>query len=227
MPNSIDWHRSDLVDARKACRICVESNPDEIVAGDAFDFDPNVFSYWSQWLGHLKPEILIVGQDFGDWDYFQRFRGRDDPASETNRHLYQLLVHIGFSPTLPPIPDSETPVFLTNAILCLKKPPMNSRLRTHWVRACATRHLRPLIRRLSPHIVVAMGGPAWAAVRIALELSNVPDGIGRAAGGSWLTREGYRVFAVGHCSGLGIRNRSWNHQLADWSRIGQARVRKA
>jgi uracil-DNA glycosylase len=212
----------ELTSARKSCRICLDRDPGKIHAGAFFDFDPDVISYWSQWLGHPSPQLLIVGQDFGDLDYFKKFRGLDDPHNKTNENLCELLWHAGLTPSKPPLADRITRIFLTNSILCLKEPPMNSPLRETWVRACAINHLRPLIERLRPPIVVAMGGPAWQATQFALEIKNAPKRICAAAGGTWTTRMGTRIFAVGHCSGLGVRNRPWQMQLEDWSRIGDA-----
>ena len=195
-------------------------HPGKIHSGAEFEFDPEVVSYWSQWLGHPTPKILVVGQDFGDKDYFEKFKGFDDPRSETNKNLYQLLIHIGLTPTKPPVCDRSTPVFLTNSVLCLKEPPMNAPLRDAWIRACATQHLRPLLDRLRPPIVIAMGRPAWLAVRVVFGIKEAPEMISAAAGGRWITQAGTQVFAVGHCSGLGIRNRPWQTQLDDWARVG-------
>jgi uracil-DNA glycosylase len=211
-----------LVESRKSCRICLDRDLGKIHAGASFDFDPPVISYWSQWLGHPKPQILIVGQDFGDVDYFKKFQGTDDPENETNDFLYELLKHIGLTPERPPKPDRHTRVFLTNSILCLKEPPMNSKPRDRWIRACAVAHLRPLADNVNPPIIVAMGGPAWLAVRIAFEIQETPERISNAAGGMWQTAAGIRVFAVGHCGRLGQGNRPWQKQLEDWTRIGSA-----
>jgi|ERR1022692_480062 uracil-DNA glycosylase len=213
---------SELIAARRSCRICPNRNPGKIHNGSSFNFDPNVVSYWSQWLGHAEPLILIVGQDFGDTDYFEEFRGADDPENDTNQFLYELLVHIGLTPAPPPTLDQRTRVFLTNSVLCLKEPPMNSQLRDPWVRSCAINHLRPLANKLKPPIIVAMGGPAWLAAQIAFEIENVPEKIKAAAGGMWPTKTGGQVFAVGHCGRLGQGNRPWHKQLDDWSRIGTA-----
>jgi uracil-DNA glycosylase len=212
----------ELVTARKSCRICLDRHPGKIHAGASFAFDPGVISYWSQWLGHPDPQILVVGQDFGDVDYFTKFKGADDPENETNDYLYELLVHAGLTPTKPPQVDRNTRVFLTNSVLCLKEPPMNSKLRDSWVRACAINHLQPLALKLKPPIIVAMGSPAWLAVQIAFDIETAPAKIGAAAGGMWQTKTGIRVFAVGHCSRLGQGNRPWHKQIEDWKRIGEA-----
>jgi hypothetical protein len=38
--------------------------------GSSFDFDPEAVSHWSQWLGHQRPRLLVVGWDFSGADYF-------------------------------------------------------------------------------------------------------------------------------------------------------------
>lgn len=201
----------------------MERNSGKIHSGASFDFDPYVVSYWSQWLGHPRPQILVIGQDFGDVGYFERNRGADEDGNDTNENLFKLLEHIGLKPRKPPQEDRETRVFLTNSILCLKEPPMNSKVRRPWVYSCAITHLRPLIQKLAPPVIVGMGGPGWLAARLALAIEDAPEKITVAAGGMWTTKTGIQVFAVGHCGPLGIANRSWRKQLEDWSRVGEAR----
>jgi uracil-DNA glycosylase len=211
-----------LVAARKACRICVERSPGKLRSCAEFDFDPDVVSHWEQWLGHRNPEILLVGQDFGNVGYFVRNRGRDEPNNKTNENLYKLLIEAGLNVTHPAERDLNTPVFLTNSILCVKEGAMNSPILASWVDTCTQRHLSPLIYRLKPSVVVGMGNHGWRAVRQIFALKEAPQHISRAAGHSWTSANQTRVFAVGHCGPLGIINRAWSQQLADWRRIGKA-----
>jgi uracil-DNA glycosylase len=213
---------SVLVAARKACRICVERNPGKIRSCAEFGFDPGVVSHWEAWLGHKKPKLLAVGQDFGNVGYFVRNCGRDDPNNKTNDNLRKLLTEAGFSVAHPSAFDGNTPVFLTNSILCVKEGPMDGALRSSWVDACADQHLRPLVRYLKPPVVVAMGSCGWRAVRRVFALDHAPERISQAAGLSWIWADGTRVFAVGHPGPQGLTNRPWPQQLADWRRIGEA-----
>ena len=215
-----DQH-SNLVRARKSCRICMSQDPGKICSGAEYDFDPDVVSHWSQWLGHPAPHLLIIGQDFGDRSYFERHRGTDDLNSQTNINLHCLLTLAGLSPGLPPEPDEQTKVYLTNSILCLKEPPMNRPISSRWIRNCAANHLRPLLEELKPTIVVAMGARGWEAARYALDLKDVPRAIGAAAGKHWPVQNGATVFAVGHCGPLGLVNRGWPLQRKDWEAIGE------
>jgi DNA polymerase len=211
-----------LVAARKDCRICVERSPGKIRSCGDFDFDPDVVSHWEPWLGHKRPKLLAVGQDFGNIDYFVRNRGRDDPANQTNANLRRLLGAAGFDVTHPPAYDRSAPVFLTNSILCIKEGAMNSAVRSSWVSACADKHLRPLVRYLKPPVVVGMGNCGWRAVRRVFALEDAPKRISHAAGSAWTAADHTRIFAVGHPGPLGIINRPWPQQIADWRRIGEA-----
>lgn len=210
-----------LTERRRACDVCCRLDPRLVRNGSSFDFDPPVLSYWSQWLGHSRPKLLIVGQDFGSVGYFTEFQGRDDPSSPTNKNLRSLLREAGIDVGAPPIPDPNAPVLLTNSILCLKEGGMAAPIRAPWVRNCSAFHLRPLIDLLRPAITVGMGSRGWMAVRNALTLSGVPQRIGEAAGQVWRISPGHAVFAVGHCSGLGVVNRPWEKQLRDWKQIGE------
>jgi uracil-DNA glycosylase len=211
-----------LVAARKACRVCVERSPGKIRSCAEFPFDPDVVSLWEQWLGHRKPKLLVVGQDFGNVDYFVRNRGRDKPNNKTNDSLYKLLTEAGINVKHPSERDSDAPVFLTNSILCVKEGAMNASILASWVDACTDRHLSPLIRLLRPPVVVGMGNAGWRAVRQVFSLRDAPQPISRAAGCSWIAEDRTRVFAVGHCGPLGVINRTWPQQLSDWRRIGTA-----
>jgi uracil-DNA glycosylase len=211
-----------LVAARKACRICVERNPGKIRSCAEFDFDPDVVSHWEAWLGHKRPKLLAVAQDFGNVGYFVRNRGRDDPANQTNANLRKLLREAGFDVTDPRELDGGTPVFLTNSILCIKEGPMDGAIRSSWVDACADQHLRPLVRYLKPLVVVGMGSCGWRAVRQVFTLEKAPERISSAAGSSWISLDETRVFAVGHPGPQGLTNRPWAQQVADWRRIGEA-----
>jgi uracil-DNA glycosylase len=215
-----DRDYAGLVAARKACRVCVEASPGRLRSCAEFAFDPPAVSLWELWLGHKQPKLVVVGQDFGNVDYFVRNRGRDAPHNKTNDNLHRLLAAAGIAAGSPPELDAETPVFLTNAILCLKEGAMSAPIRSSWVAACSERHLRPLLAWLKPPVAVGMGSHGWQAVRQALALSAAPRAISQAAGRDWSGADGTRVFAVGHCGPLGLVNRPWPQQLADWRRIG-------
>jgi uracil-DNA glycosylase len=211
-----------LVAARKACRICVERSPGRIRSCSEYAFDPEIVSHWEQWLGHKNPKLLVVGQDFGNVAYFQRCSGRDEPGNQTNANLQRCLAAAGISVGDPPDLDPAAPVFMTNSILCVKEGRMDAPILASWVRSCTEAHLVPLLRYLRPPVVVGMGHRGWQAVRQAFALHDAPRQISRALASSWLAADGTRLFAVVHCGPLGLTNRGWPQQLADWQQIGAA-----
>jgi Uracil DNA glycosylase superfamily len=211
-----------LVEARKACRVCVDRSPGRIRSCAEFEFDPDVVSHWEQWLGHKSPKLLVVGQDFGNVDYFVRHRGRDEPHNKTNENLRKLLAEAGIHVRDPPDRDPDAPVFMTNSILCIKEGRMTDPILASWISSCTERHLMPLLRHLRPPVVVGMGNGGWQAVRQAFALDEAPRRISLAARSSWLAADRTRVFAVGHCGPLGMQNRPWPQQRVDWRRIGEA-----
>jgi hypothetical protein len=209
-----------LVRVRKGCQVCTVGGSSSLCNGSSFDFDPEVVSHWSQWLGHQRPKLVIVGQDFSNLDYFKKNRGRDDPASPTNHNLRKLLAEARIAVGPPPGKDLAARVYLTNSVLCLKAGGMSDSIRDTWVRDCAHRHLAPLLDHLRAPAVVAMGRQAWRAVQHLFPNTGLPRGIKEAAGKSWMSPSGTGVFAVGHCSGLGLISRPWQDQLTDWREIG-------
>jgi hypothetical protein len=159
---------------------------------------------------------------FGNVDYFVRHRGRDQPHNKTNDNLRRLLAEAGIDVRVPPDRDPDAPVFMTNSVLCIKEGRMTAPILASWISACTERHLMPLLRYLRPPIVVGMGNGGWRAVRHAFALGEAPRRISLVAGLNWTAADGTRVFAVGHCGPLGMQNRPWPLQCADWRGIGEA-----
>ena len=192
-----------LIRSRKDCRACASTQSSALCNGSVFEFDPAVVSHWSQWLGHQRPKLLVVGQDFSDVEYFSKNQGLDDATSPTNTRLRLLLGEAGILVGPPPFRDETAPVYLTNSILCLKAGGMAGPIRDAWVRNCARLQLAPLVAHLQPPAVVAMGGHALNAVRQVFAGCDLPIGIKAAAGRYWVAPSGTRVFAVGPAAGLG------------------------
>jgi uracil-DNA glycosylase len=220
----MDRHTA-LVASRKECRLCMQLNPGEILNGSEFHFDPDVISYWSQWLGNHTPTLLIVGNDFSNVDYFKLNHGHDEQNNPTNENLRALLNVAGLTAAKAPQPDHNASVFLTNSILCLKtSKKMNGGMRPPWVEACTQNHLRPLTQYLKPPIVVGMGAYGWQAVRSLFSLEQAPKTITEAIKNPqpWTTEDQTLVFAVVHCGRQAINlTRHWPEQIEDWRRIGE------
>src|SRR5262249_8857212 len=85
---------SQLVETRKACRLCKNlTNPAD---KSCSQFDSDQIGPWSRWQGYLDADILVVGQDWRGTAYWHRWEGRDEHSGNvTNENLQKLLAHIG------------------------------------------------------------------------------------------------------------------------------------
>ena len=108
----------DLVASRKTCSLCCGlTNPGTI---ECRQFDSDQIGPWSRWQGCLDTEVLVVGQDWGDIDFFLKGQGLDPDKNPTNDNLRELLASIGFHIGRPGEAQEQV-LFFTNLILCLKK----------------------------------------------------------------------------------------------------------
>ena len=209
----------ELVNSRKACRACKELVKPSVCAEGAFD--SNHLGPWSRWQGNLDAKLLVVGQDWGDVDYFIDHRGFDDPQNPTNRHLKELLESIGVAVPALSHTDTVGEIFLTNAILCLKKGGLAAPVRTEWFGNCGRRYLQPLIDLVSPQIVITLGLRALNSV-LSLYGMAKPKRLRDAVenGDSIGLPGGILLFPMYHCGQLvWIGQRPRDQQLQDWARV--------
>ncbi|MBO09079.1 MAG: hypothetical protein CL478_12605 [Acidobacteria bacterium] len=208
-----------LVQKRKTCSLCSELvNPSQCERGH---HDSNHIGPWSRWQGNLDAEIVVVGQDWGDTDYFIKNHGVDAKDNPTNNMLRELLLSIGIDIGLPHERQDSSRVFLTNAILCLKTTGgMQGNVERKWFSNCGAEFLRPLIEIVEPKVVICLGERAWRSVVTAFgqrpgrfrESVENPKGI--------RLMESVVAMAVYHCGARVLNmNRSRDQQLRDWQRV--------
>jgi DNA polymerase len=209
-----------LVAMRKKCRLCKDlSNPGE---GHLACFDSNHIGPWSRLHGDLKAKLMIVGQDWGDVDYYLKNRGLDKLQNPTMQNLEKILNHIGMKVCMTAYSDDNQGLFLTNAILCLKKGGLQAKLSSQWSRNCSHAFLRKQIEIVRPLAVVGLGAVAFQAILAAFDKPKVElvDAISDSKGIEVL--DGVRLFAAYHCGkGCVNRNRDLQQQCKDWVRIGR------
>ncbi len=222
----------NLVGARKACRLCSNCgliNASEVRGGE---LDSAQIGPWSGWLGDLNARVMVVGQDWGDQRAFENQRGHNWPDSTTTRMsatngtLLELLAEAGIVPKVGP--GESSGVFLTNAVLCLRREDgCQKQPRSRWFTNCRTHFLRPQIELINPRAVICLGARAYGAVLAAYELpsaGNWPVAVNGT--GIALTTGGPVAFAVYHCSQVNLNtHRKKPEQLKDWKRIGEAMAR--
>ena len=209
-----------LVTARKSCRLCVGlTNPADFEHGR---YDSDEVGPWTFWQGNLDAKLMVVGQDWGDTQYFSRHAGREGPRNPTNVTLVKLLEGIGVSVCAPGSSANTKVAFFTNAVLCLKEGGLQAKVQGAWFQNCAM-HLRRQVEIVQPRVVVGLGARAFSS--IILFAFSLPPRIFKNAvtdvEGTMLSN-GSRAFAVYHC-GARILNthRRLDAQRADWARIGR------
>jgi uracil-DNA glycosylase family 4 len=218
---SKDLRYSALVEARKQCRKCCSTgltNPSSVQDGK---FDSKEIGPWTRWNGDLNARLLVVGQDWGDVVSFERQRGIDISTNATNQMLRELLASIGLNVDEASRHTTASGVFLTNAVLCLKRGGAQAEVSSEWFDNCGC-FLRAQVEIVRPKVVVTLGERAYKAMCHAFELRsmNFRDAINnkhaiRLPGDSSLV-------PVFHC-GRRILNthRKREEQLEDWKLVKQ------
>lgn len=213
-----------LVDLRKKCDICNGEtglhNPSKV--DDRFDSIQ--IGPWSIWQGNLDAKVMIIGQDWGDINYFIHNKGRDLDNNPTNKNLQKLLYSLGLQ--IPPPSNSDsTPdiAFFTNAILCLKdgKGGLQAKVQDKWFENCAVHFLKPTIDLIHPEIVITLGTSAYQSIRIIYNLpkkSRFREAVDEKAG--FQLDGDIRYFPMYHCGQRVINTwRRYDEQYQDWQKI--------
>jgi len=188
-------------------------NPSEL--NIAFDEHLNAWAYWH---GNLNADILLIGQDFGDYAYYFNNQGKDDPANATNVNLSCLFGELGIDIGESDDPNTDAKLYFTNAVLGVKKGGMTAPIKKAWYADTAKKFIKPLIQLIEPKTIIAMGAKAYEVVSIIYNLDQKP--IKEIVGANpILLDDNKRLFVVYHCSNLGIANRDFNSQRNDWRKI--------
>lgn len=215
LPDRASSYRA-LVADRKACRLC---EPLGLTNPAALPYDSDEIGPWTLWQGALDAEVMVVGQDWGDVDFFIRNQGSDAGVSNpTNKRLQQLLASAGLEVGPPRVNPRSGPAFFTNAILCLKRDGLQAAVQAIAFRNCAA-FLRREIEIVSPAVVVALGYSAYRAVCVAFALkpaARLLDALERAPE---TLPTGGRLVAVYHCGNWGTQARTLSAQKGDWERV--------
>lgn len=210
----------ELVARRKACFCCTGLTNPSCFRGGTFDSDQ--IGPWTLWQGDLGAKCMVVGQDWGDTNYFRDNLGREAPNNPTNTTLRNLLDIAGLR-TDPPSTEKSPKggVFFTNAILCLKQGGLQAAVESAWFDNCGTHFLRPTIDLLAPRVVITLGQRAYRAACHAYSLR--PQAFRRAVEGEPThLPSGTLLVPVYHC---GVRILNTHRPLAiqkrDWARVGR------
>lgn len=220
-----------LVAKRKECEDCLKmgmSNP------SSKKFDCYEINAWSQWQNSLSAKILLVGQDWGDSDYFKINQGTDRQRKQdpTNSNLVRLFGKLGYELDAPcdhAYGRHCEDLFFTNLVLCLKPESQKNRSKTNLsgklpkgVAKCCSKFTRELIEIIQPKVVVALGGTAFKSVAYAFGLKvaesrSLEDCMEKSP---YKVKElNVAIFPVFHCGYYGSLSRKIESQEEDWSKI--------
>ncbi len=204
-------------------------NPSRVEGGV---FDAPHIGPWTRWAHDLDADLMVIGQDWGDVDYFTANRGLDNPTNPTNKALQILLALVGRPVPEPPTRDAEENsasatcgVWLTNALPWLKTGGLSAPLENGWFDETAIAFLKEQVEIVQPRVVVSLGERAYNSILRAYELPE-HRGVFRAVVENQVgvrlptSSNATTLFGVYHC-GKRIQNtvRSPEKQEVDWERI--------
>ncbi len=174
---------------------------------------------WSAWQGNLDAKILLIGQDWGDVNYYRDNKGYDTDSNPTCKNLVKLFNAIGIDIGLPSRPNKLAPTFFTNAILGMKESGgMSGKVLTKWVNESTENFLIPLLQILQPEIIVTLGTVAYKALAEVYSLPINPLKV-LIQNNPVQLDETINLYAMYHCGGLGLANRPLLTQMLDWQKI--------
>lgn len=204
----------------------------------------NLWSYWQGGTAHLNAKILLVGQDWGNYndpdsktlmesirlynddhnnpcDYL---KGNDNP---TDKNLCKLFDSIGIK-----IDKSNTDVFFTNYVLCYRSGNngISGGFKQRWAKNCSSYFIR-LVQIIEPKIIICLGRAVFSnvlkAAGIKMPHMKYNDIIESKVYDAAFGDHACKVYPVAHCGVLGTNNRNrdkeFSHildvQKQDWKKM--------
>jgi uracil-DNA glycosylase len=221
-----------LVDDRRSCRKCVAVVNPSACAGGKHDATAHI-GPWSDWQGNLDADTMVVGQEWGGTDNYERQCGRDRDGDPTNDNLVTLMASIGVALPPPSAMQGTTEngvFFFTNGVLCLRQGSATNRtdgkkgapknaLSKDVFSNCAQTFLRAQIELVEPRFVLILGLLAWNGVMEAFSLptrSTLKEAFQR---GHLSLNKNTIAFPLFHCGSKLHLNRPLLLQIEDWKKM--------
>ena len=216
-----------LVQQRKEYRYKCNGivNPSEL----SIDNDEHL-NAWAYWHGNLDAEILVIGQDFGDVNYYKKYQGLDSNLNGTNKNLIKLFNQLGIILGDPLSPNHENKLYFTNAVLGAKVGQPSTKTKNggmatpikkkDWYADTSIQFLKPVIDIVQPKVIITLGSLAYEVMSIIYQLEK--KSLKKLVQTNPIILPGsIKLFAHYHCSGLGLISRNFESQLEDWKKIKQ------
>jgi hypothetical protein len=186
------------------------------------EFDTIEIEPWANWQNDLDAEILVIGQEFCDFDTFNKTKGKveqfeDKFEYQSNKNLRKLLSSIGKDPGNPLHPKKDVKLFFTNCVMGLKEGDMSANFMDKWMKPSRENFLTPLVDLIQPKIIVCIGSKAAESVSKMYNFKMGP--LKEMILKNPIEIDQTKIFSMYHTGGLGIRNRSFELQLKDWQQL--------
>lgn len=204
-----------LADCNKSCKVQLQKCE--------FCNEINLWSYWQGGINNLNAKILVVGQDWGTYNYgsdatIEYIKSKDNNSdnrymdnnqSETDNNLCQLFEHIGYDIRNEDCSD----LFFTNFVLCYREKGLSGGFERKWADNCSDYFVR-LVKIIQPKIIICLGKNVYNGVmrsfgkKIPVENFNKVIENGKRT----LRIDGIdsdvHIFPMAHCGNLGTYNRN-------------------
>ncbi|MFK7982867.1 MAG: hypothetical protein AB8G86_23000 [Saprospiraceae bacterium] len=185
-------------------------------------YDWNEIEPWAKWQNDLNAKIMLIGQEFSDFDTYKRCKGRveielDKYEFPTNKNIVDFFNSIGIEVGHPLAPNKKAGLFFTNCVMGLKNGKMSGGFEDKWMKESRELFLKPLIAIVQPKIIICMGEKAIRSIGKIFRFKY--KNINTHANNSPLEIESTCIFCFGHAGGLGLANRPFNKQKEDWLKI--------
>jgi len=199
----------------------------------------NHVNLWSYWQGNLSPEILVLGQDWGELPNFDRIKIFIDSEAyrkiitieknATDFNLVKLFDDV-FSVNIL----KEQKLFFTNSVFCYKKGNLNENVCTSWFRNCNEHFMSNLILLLEPKCIITLGNKALHGLSYSgniiytngslakiknISLTALLDNPNQLWWENFNKNKRIKLFPLFHPGGYSARNRPYQQQLNDWNKI--------
>jgi hypothetical protein len=212
----------ELVNARKVYKPL----PDGLINQGELDFDNGCYlDPWGKWHNHLSPDILVIGQDWGNVKYYNKNKGKDNDLNPTCRNLAKLFTSIGMDIGTPSNPDTTLRIHLANIIPFIRRGKMQGSLELILnqddVNNFAVLFINPLLEIIKPKVIITLGLASTRAIlnifTLTVEKKTLTDMV--AISPINLTAD-IKLVPMFHCGASVInRNRSLEQQKNDWLRV--------
>ena len=205
-----------LVEKRKKYKFKELKNPSDILDG-IYDNEISI-NPWSLWQNNLDAKIMVIGQDWGDENYYIKNKGRDSDDNPTNLNLIELFKVLKIDIGTPNNPCKSYPLFFTNAIQGIKENGMSSKVKDSWLKESGEEFLKPLIEIIKPKVIVTLGAKTLKAINYIYPI-NSNKTLSSIQKINPIRVNEMNLFAFYHCGGLGLANRPLSEQKRDWTKI--------